>query len=217
MTNTILFSEMIPEEEWEQKFNDWYNAEHIPIRINSPGFMCARRYKELDSRKYLAVYEMETKEALNTQEYKNIKENPSELTSWMLQNVGGFTRYTAEEISEQKNSQVTGDPYDASILYPVMFEVPEHRQDEFNRWYTEDHVPTLLENPHWLACRRYKIFSGEPGRWTHLALHYLEDVKVLECEERKKARNSKWREKLASEEWFKGKYMVFEKINKIGS
>jgi len=216
MSNTVLFSEMIPAPEWEDKFNEWYDTEHIPIRLKAPGFLRARRYRELNSNKYLAVYEMDSPQALQTEEYRKIKGEPSERTRWMLANVTGFTRYTGNLIGEWTNRWIhhsgSNDPFDAPILYSVMFAVPKAREEEFDRWYDEDHVPTLLKNKGWLACRRYKIFSGEPGNWTHLALHYLQDPQVLDCEERKEARRSPWREKLAQEDWFKGNYMTFSHI-----
>lgn len=217
MAHTILFSEMIPSPEWEDTFHDWYDTEHIPIRMAAPGFIGAKRYREIGNNKYLAVYEMESPEALNTEVYKKIKGEPSERTQWMLANVSGFTRYTATLIGEQVNQAVTGNPYDAPVLYPVMFSVPEEREEEFNRWYEEDHVPTLLKNERWLACRRYKIFSGEPENWTHLALHYLVDAEVLDCEERQVARRSPWRAKLAEEDWFKGHYMLFQHMKSFTS
>ena len=217
MAHTILFSEMTPSPECEDQFHAWYDTEHIPIRMAAPGFIGAKRYQEIGSNKYLAVYEMESPEALQSEAYKKIKSEPSERTRWMLANVSGFTRYTATLIGEQVNQAVTGNPYDAPVLYPVMFSVPEEREEEFNRWYEEDHVPTLLKNERWLACRRYKIFSGEPDHWTHLALHYLADAEVLDCEERQVARRSPWRAKLAKEEWFKGHYMLFRHMKSFTS
>ena len=212
MAKTILFSEMTPAEEWERRFHDWYDTEHVPIRMKAPGFERARRYREIGSGKFLAVYETEDAEAFRTPEYRKIKEEPSDETKWMLANVSGFTRYTAEQIGEQIQTECDGNPYEAPILYSVMFEVPTGREEEFNRWYEEDHVPTLLKNPHWLACRRYKVIGGEPENWTHLALHYLSDISALQSEERAEARRSPWRARLSEEEWFKGKYMQFERI-----
>jgi hypothetical protein len=214
---TVLFSEMIPKSDWEQDFNRWYDREHIPNRMNTAGFQCARRYREIDGDKYLAVYEMDSPDVLKSPEYQLIKNHPSEETKWMLANISGFTRYTGNEISNQVNPRHTGNPYEAPILYPVMFEVPAAREQEFNDWYTQDHVPTLLKNPDWLACRRYRIFSGEPENWTHLALHYLANPEVLQCAERVEARNSPWRNKLAQESWFNGKYMMFQLLHKFTS
>ena len=212
MAKTILFSEMTPSKEWERRFHDWYDTEHIPIRMHAPGFERARRYREIGTDKCLAVYEMASPQAMRTPEYQKIKQQPSDETKWMLANVSGFTRYTGEQIGEQQRTGYAGDPYEAPVLYAVMFEVPSHREEEFNRWYEEDHVPTLLKNERWLACRRYRLDSGEPGNWTHLALHYLADIDVLQCEERTEARNSPWRARLAAEDWFKGLYMSFEHL-----
>ncbi|WP_174735221.1 DUF4286 family protein [Mesobacillus harenae] len=215
--NSILFSEMIPERDWETKFNDWYDTEHIPLRMNVKGFQCARRYKELNSLKYLAVYEMNEIDVMKGPAYREVKENPSDLTKWMLSSVNGFTRYTGNLISEQINEKIEGNPYDAPILYPVMFQVPASREAEFNDWYVEDHVPTLLKNQDWLACRRYRIENGEPENWTHIALHYLKNIEVLDSAERKEARKSPWRDKLAKEDWFNGKYMMFELIKSFSA
>ncbi|WP_158738119.1 DUF4286 family protein [Alteribacillus sp. YIM 98480] len=217
MKNSILYSEMIPERSWEEQFNNWYDTEHIPLRMKVDGFQKARRYREINSNKYLALYEMDDLSVMDSQQYKEIKEKPSDLTQRMLTSVEGFTRYVGDQISEQINVQVEEDPYDAPILYPVMFEVPSEREEEFNDWYITDHVPTLLKNPNWLACRRYRIKSGEPKNWTHIALHYLTNTKVLESKERQEARKSSWRDKLAKEEWFKGSYFLFEYINSFTS
>lgn len=211
-TGAVLFSEMIPGKEWEDSFNEWYDTEHIPLRMGVAGFRCARRYREVGSSKYLAVYEMDHTDVLQSRAYKQIKEQQSERTKRMLSSVSGFTRYIGELIAEQVNERCDRDPYAAAVLYPVMFEVPAGREDEFNDWYDQDHVPTLLKHPDWLACRRYRITEGVPGSWTHLALHYLADKHALDSEVRNEARNSPWRQKLAREDWFKGHYLLFEHL-----
>lgn len=207
----ILFSEMTPGADWEHEFNNWYDTEHIPLRMDVPGFTGARRYKNPNGEGYLAVYEMTDSEVLQSEPYRQVKENPSELTARMLREVSGFTRYTCEQIGKQVTPGAS-NPYDAAFVYPVMFSVPEHREEEFNRWYDEEHVPLLLRNEHWVACRRYRIVSGEPGPWTHLALHYLSDLRALESKEREEARTTEWRTRLAQEEWFKGSYSVYKLI-----
>ncbi|HZU77678.1 MAG TPA: DUF4286 family protein [Dehalococcoidia bacterium] len=37
------------------------------------------------------------------------------------------------------------------------------REDEFNRWYNEVHVPDLLKLDHFVAAQRFKV-SGRPNR-----------------------------------------------------
>ena len=51
------------------------------------------------------------------------------------------------------------------------------REDEFNRWYDERHVPDLLAVPGFVSAQRFALTDatgqGKPG-WTYLALYELE-------------------------------------------
>jgi hypothetical protein len=68
----LLLVMMDIDPEHEEEFNRWYNEEHIPERLSIPGFMSARRYRALEgSPKYLALYELETPEVLNTEVYRH--------------------------------------------------------------------------------------------------------------------------------------------------
>lgn len=206
----VLFSEMTPAPDWEGEFNDWYNTEHIPLRMRAPGFTSAQRYRADEGAAYLAVYEMETAGALKTPEYQVIKGQPSELTKRMLGGVSGFTRYIGNESGRWEKPAAAS--MSASVLYAVFFEVPVDRADDFDRWYTEDHIPLLMKCDDWLMVRRFNIVDGEPGKYTHLALHYLASTDALSSPEREAARATPWRAKLAAESWFKGHYVVFNRL-----
>lgn len=210
MKEAVLFSEMIPPEGREQDFNNWYNEEHIPLRMNVPGFVGAHRYIGVDEAVYLAVYDMASTAVLQCPEYVQVKSEGSARTKEMLSSVSGFTRYTGHSIGVQKRADFSGQVEDAPFVYVVFFKVPGDRVQEFDDWYEQDHIPTLLEHRHWLMCRRFFIESGEPEGWTHLALHYLGDLSALSSKERERARKSEWRSRLAEEPWFKGHYRVFK-------
>jgi hypothetical protein len=51
------------------------------------------------------------------------------------------------------------------------------REDEFNRWYDERHVPDLLAVPGFVSAQRFALTDatgqGKPG-WTYLALYELD-------------------------------------------
>lgn len=208
----VLFSEMTPDASWEPEFNAWYDTEHIPLRTACPGFVSAQRYRVPENRGYLAVYEMDSPQALKTPEYQRVKGHQSDLTRRMLSGVSGFTRYIGTQISEQRRDDLTIDPVDAPVLYAVWFQVPDERAQDFDDWYTQDHAPILLKCADWLMVRRFKILDGEPEKWTHLALHYLNDKRALESPERAAARATPWRDRLAKEPWFKGKYHTFSRL-----
>ncbi len=208
----VLFSEMTPSQEWEPEFNSWYDNHHIPIRMQAPGFIGAQRYAARDNAGYLAVYDMEAPETLATPDYRRIKENPSDQTAWMLRNVKGFTRYTGKLLSWQVQGGITDAVLVASpFLYSVFFAVPPVREQEFNDWYVNEHVPLLMGCDEWLGCRRYKIVDGAPDAFTHLAIHHLADLSALDSPARSAARATEWRDRLAQEPWFQGHYSVFSR------
>jgi hypothetical protein len=126
----------------------------------------------------------------------------------MLRSVSGFTRYIAEQTGNYTRRVDPADGLDAPWLYSVFFKVPPERQGEFNDWYEKDHIPMLLECKDWLLVRRFRVVDGEPKSWTHLTLHYLMDARALESPERRCARQSPWRARLAEETWFTPEYSV---------
>jgi hypothetical protein len=164
--STILFSEMTPEASWEDEFNDWYDHEHIPLRIAVPGFRSAQRYLAKGTRNYLVVYEMDSPAVLKTPAYLSVKNNPSDRTRRMLSSVTGFTRYIAEETGSDTRGIDRVTALDAPCLYSVFFDGRPEHQDEFCK-------ASLL-------VRRFKILDGEPKPWTHLALHYLNDASAID-------------------------------------
>lgn len=207
----VLFSEMTPGPDFVDRFHDWYDTHHIPVRMDCPGFVSAQRYKRQDIEGYLAVYEMDDVSVLSSDAYKVIKTQPSEETAWMLANVTGFTRYLASEtfVNAQGGAE---DALNAPVLYAVCFNVPADAAADFDAWYETEHIPLLMECKDWLMVRRMRVADGAPETYTHMALHYLADAKALQSPERDKARKTAWRDRLAKNDWFKASYTVFDRL-----
>jgi hypothetical protein len=62
-------------------------------------------------------------------------------------------------------------------LLLVMIEVDPAYEDEFNRWYNEEHLPERKACPGFLSARRFVAVEGEPK---YLALYELESPEVLQ-------------------------------------
>jgi uncharacterized protein (TIGR02118 family) len=64
----IVASECHPEE--EERFNKWYNEVHVPLLFKYKGMKRVTRCRRFDENKerpkYLALYEFESKEAMDT-------------------------------------------------------------------------------------------------------------------------------------------------------
>src|SRR5262249_62048589 len=62
---------------YEQEFNAWYNTEHLPELLALPGFLDAARYVATrGGPRHLAVYEIESLDAMQTPEFKNRPRTP---------------------------------------------------------------------------------------------------------------------------------------------
>jgi hypothetical protein len=57
----------------EADFNRWYEEEHLAERMAIPGFISARRFTALEGGpKYLALYDLESPEVLQSAPYRHI-------------------------------------------------------------------------------------------------------------------------------------------------
>jgi len=75
----MVFVDIDPE--YDADFNAWYNEEHVDDLLRLPGFLNAARYEALrGGPRYLACYELESVEAVQSEDYLNFHRNPSEWT-----------------------------------------------------------------------------------------------------------------------------------------
>jgi hypothetical protein len=60
----------------------------------------------------------------------------------------------------------------------AMFDIPDELDEEFNKWYDDEHVPEKVGTvPGFLRSRRYKSLEGRPN---YLCIYELEDVSVVD-------------------------------------
>ena len=64
-------------------------------------------------------------------------------------------------------------------LLLVMMEIDPEYEDDFNRWYNEEHLPERLSVPGFVSARRFRAVEGSPR---YLALYELESPEVLHSE-----------------------------------
>jgi hypothetical protein len=71
----IYVVRMDVEKDVEEKFNNWYNNEHIPALLKVPGVLSGRRYVSLEGEpKYTAVYEFDRRDIRQSVEWKKAVE-----------------------------------------------------------------------------------------------------------------------------------------------
>lgn len=81
---------------------------------------------------------------------------------------------------------------DEKALLLVMMDIAAHKEEEFNRWYNEDHIPERMTVDGFRRARRYIADAGSPR---YLALYDVEDISVFQKEPYRLIRGankSKW-------------------------
>lgn len=78
-------------------------------------------------------------------------------------------------------------------LLLVMVDVPADKEEDFNRWYNEEHLPELLAIPGVLNAARYEAVRNGPK---HLACYELESPAVLESAAWTSRQPSEWAQRI---------------------
>lgn len=166
--------------EHDAEFNAWYDEEHIPERMSAPGFLDSARYQALKGGpRYLAVYELESVEAVQTPEYLKMSQNPTDWTKRMSPTAIG--RGTVRNICTQiYPSEIDPDNTGrgmAPALQVGRMEVPPEIEAKYNDYYDNQRTPRNLLVPGCVAVRRYHVVEGSPK---YLTMYEFEHEKVPE-------------------------------------
>lgn len=204
-STSIVFDAITVKREPTFAFDVWYANHYLRPALASGAFMAARRYASPIRGSYLALFEL----ADATRADPALVLNPTHPL------IASVERYVADDLGEHRAAGVDDRMLEAEIAYPVFFRVPAEREQEFNAWYDEEHMNILLRGEFWRLCRRFRVRDPGPDSWTHIALHYLTDLRALESKERDEARATPWRARLAQEAWFKGEYRVYYRYGAV--
>ncbi len=139
-------------------FRQWHNCEHIPERVNIPGFHVGHRYQALDdARDFFMVYETEAAEVMRSEPYLHAQNHP---TPWTRQSVSHFRDplRTIYSLVAQ-----TGDKplLDAPYLLLVRSNPPDRPDgaNEVAQWYATEHLPRLTAVEGVYRARLYRAES----------------------------------------------------------
>ena len=94
-----------------------------------------------------------------------------------------------EQVSE--DGSPVGRP--TPVILAVAMSVPAESEDDLAAWYTEEHIPMLLEVPGWRRIRRYRLIRAMDGPGPDfLSLHELAGPEVLENPRYRAAISTPW-------------------------
>ena len=72
-----------------------------------------------------------------------------------------------------------------AIVLVTTVDVKAEGEEEFNRWYNEEHLPAVMACPGFLAAARYRASVGEPR---YMAVYELATEAALETPEMQSVR-----------------------------
>ena len=202
----------------EAEYHDWYDHEHGPARLTVPGLGPAYRYRALDELKpaWLALYELDRPDVIESPEYKALSAKASDRDKSVGAGLATLDRRVYEQISED-GSPVGRNPDPAPVILAVAMTVPEGSEDDLDAWYTEEHIPMLLEVPGWRRIRRFRLVRAmdTPGP-DFLSVHELAEPEVLEEPGYRAAISTPWRDRVVAAA-LRRERRVFGLRNVIGS
>ncbi|CAL1695230.1 unnamed protein product [Somion occarium] len=198
----------------ESEFQDWYDSEHVPLRIDIPAFKSWKRLKAFNDQTppWAAIYDLTSFEDTQNPPYTTLAETRSEREKDILSKLKLLDRriyelYQGAPIHPPSPSfhEKTSAPYVAFILVDVKPEAEE----EYNRFYDEEHIPLLSKIPGWLRSRRFVlkdwartgtgVQKGEKAPPKYLLVSEYAHFDGQHSEEFKQAMNTPWREKITKE------------------
>lgn len=171
----------------QDEFDDWYDTEHIPERLDVPGFLTAQRWAAADdSPVSVVLYDLEDLAVLDGEAYRSI--GGENLSPWSKRVIGRsdrFLRYAAEQL-------VPGDATvvdNAGGLLVFAMDVDPEGEKDFNDWYDTEHLPALRDVPGVLLARRFRVHRGDHG---YIATYHVIDPTVRESEAWREAVDTPW-------------------------
>ncbi|EGE80724.1 alpha/beta hydrolase [Blastomyces dermatitidis ATCC 18188] len=225
MAPGLLYITMQPRDDLSPaKFHDWYNNEHGPSRLRLPFITNGFRFRATDtvngssssshplSPEWLAIYDVTDMAELKCEPYLRLRRD--EIKSKREKEVMAKITIDRRLYDFVESKEVEGYvPLDAltegeaeaeaegkknkRVLVAIIQTLYPDQEEEFNKWYREEHLPLLSRVPGWLRTRRFVSSAVEPTAVReYLSLHEYESHDGPSGPELKAVNATPWRERV---------------------
>jgi hypothetical protein len=178
------------------EFTDWYDNEHVPARLATPGFGAVARFRALDGEKpdWLATYDVKPG-TLESPAYKSLWDTASEREKGILAQATVDRRvYTLLGDSwADGHSAASGAP---PVVMLVSMSVPAEVEPDLAAYYEQEHFPLLLKVPGWRRARRFELKEGSGP--TYLSLHEIDSEAAFDHPGYAAATSTDWRNRIVA-------------------
>ena len=170
----------------QDEVDDWYDLEHIPDRLALPGFVTAERWTCVEGPPVsLTIYDLTSLDVLTSAQYRGITGDNA--SPWTHRVFPRTTRNRYEGVITLDKRKPGAEAAEGLLM--IGMNVEPSMEDDFNRWYTEEHVPNLYQLPGVLTARRYE---SKTGGQKHIAMYHLTMPEVQASAEWKEAIDTPW-------------------------
>ncbi|KAJ7689037.1 hypothetical protein B0H17DRAFT_937719, partial [Mycena rosella] len=157
------------------------------------------RYKAVDSKAptWLMLCDVDMTLATELKEYgTGGRDNETPLS-----NFSGVSRRKYQLLGTSSHPETTVEELPGKYVLVVSFEISPENEDDFNKWYEEEHMELVGQVPGWKQGRRYKLiefqqiqgqFMADQPVSKYLAIHELDNGEFEQSAEIKCARGTEW-------------------------
>jgi hypothetical protein len=195
--NTVELT--IPDVSREQDFINWYSSIHLPDVLECPGFKNGRLYiaKEFrDGRgKFLTTYEIESDDIDQTMTIRREMREQEKKRGRYGNTLDYIHQIWRDVLWREIARMVVDKEHDPNMgKWVNLIEtncVDPSLEQEFNDWYTNIHLPDILETPGFMAAKRYEMKELRDGRGKYFTVYEIEtnDIdKTMEVRRKKRKR-----------------------------
>jgi L-rhamnose mutarotase len=171
----------------EENVNRWYNEEHELLLRKVPGVIATFKGKILyeNGQKYCFLY---VHENLDVQKSDLYRETSS--TKWAKEVRPVLKNFDGRNYKVIVPGHLPLNLKKGNIIRTVEVKVPPEKEQDFNNWYTKEHIPTISKVPGmmtiWLA-----VNLGETGQ-KYLIVYFQKNISVQQREDYKEMFQTSW-------------------------
>ena len=190
----------------DEKYNRFYNEEHLPDVLNYGMCKVAMRYKNVNTSSpmpYIALYPLDDASILESPKLGSLVEDTTMSKTFDNSDIYEHIHFdlrTYEKIQTFEgygNADKSGEDRGKTIVCVAM-EPAKGQDQDFDDWYRKQHLDMLSMCRGFLRSTRYKKLNGEKPRY--LALHeYACNADELPADQVKQVVATEWTQKILKE------------------
>ncbi|KAJ7176764.1 hypothetical protein C8R46DRAFT_43922 [Mycena filopes] len=148
------------------EFQDWYNNEHVPLRLNHlPSFLTGARFSASDSLtpSWLAVYDIDDTATFQHESYTRLRANRSPREADLVRRLELLDRRTYELVADSGESMLTSSYNPANptkVLITHWLSIPGGDDDAAFKTWSEEAFRSLKGVEGWARTRTYRCIDN---------------------------------------------------------